>query len=72
MTISKIQRAQDEIAQILKRLEVDTGQSVSSIEIRKIEILRIEIQLSWIYLVNYKRNVSVGLLIKFCHWHIRH
>ena len=42
MTISKIQRAQDEIAQILKRLEVDTGQSVSSIEIRKIEILRID------------------------------
>jgi hypothetical protein len=42
MTISKIQRAQDEIAQILKRLEVDTGQSVSSIELRKIEILRID------------------------------
>lgn len=42
MTISKIQRAQDEIAQILKRLEVDTGQSVSSIEIGKIEILRID------------------------------
>jgi len=41
MAISNIQAAQIEIAAILKRLEIDTGQSVESIYLRKIEIFMI-------------------------------